>query len=259
MRDELLLEYSDLADGETRGGQLCPLCKGGGSGEHSMSVSRSGNLLLWKCHRASCGWSGSSGSRVHGQGKRTVVPTTKGVVGRIYHRDAERLPEDIAASLASRYYFDSRELSVLGWDADVSRVVIPVFDVDGSVGGCVLRAEDGRQPKALNYTEPGIVGAFFNESSDRCIIVEDLYSALRAKRYMNAVALLGTHLNEEKIEAISQLKCKEYILALDADAFNKTIKYVTQFRSQLPMRPLRIGKDIKNMTPPELEELLNGC
>lgn len=258
MREELLLEYSDLADGETRGGQLCPFCKGGSTGERSLSVSRAGNALLWKCHRASCGAAGRSGAKAVGGAKRTAVPAARGVVGRIYYRDAARLPDGVASSLASRYYFDARELSLLGWNDDVMRVVIPVYDIDGSVAGCVLRAEDGRQPKALNYTEPGAIGVFFNTSSDRCVIVEDLYSALRASKYVNGVAILGTHLSEEKIEAIRQLKCKEYILALDADAFSKTIKYVTQFRSQLPMRPLRIDKDIKNMTPTELEELLNG-
>lgn len=259
MRDELLLEYSDLADGETRGGQLCPICKGGSTGECSMSVSRDGNVLLWHCHRASCGWSGRSGSKAVGGAKPTLPPTTKGVVGRIYYRDSSGLPDEVSNLLTDRYHFNSRELSVLGWDDDVSRVVIPVFDVDGTISGSVLRAEDGRQPKALNYTEPGAVGVFQNIGSDSCIIVEDLYSALRASRYMNAVAILGTHLNEERIEVISQLGCSKYILALDADAFNKTIKYVTQFRSQLPMRPLRIGKDLKNMTSSELEELLNGC
>lgn len=259
MREELLLEYSDLADGETRGGQLCPFCKGGSTGERSLSVSRVGDVLLWKCHRASCGISGRSGSKAGGGAKRTAVPAAKGVVGRIFYRNAERLPDGISSNLVDRYYFSTRELSLLGWNDDVMRVVIPVYDIDGSVAGCVLRAEDGRQPKALNYTEPGAIGVFFNTSSDRCVIVEDLYSALRASKYVNGVAILGTHLNEERIEAIRQLRCKEYMLALDADAFSKTIKYVTQFRSQLPMRPLRIDKDIKNMTPAELEGLLNGC
>lgn len=263
MREQLAIEYSYLSDGETVGGQLCPACKGGGGGEHSLSVSRRSGSLLWKCHRASCGFSGhrttkeSGAISYHGGGSK--VPTTKGVVGRIYYREADKLPEEIVATLSEKYHLNKKQLSLLGWDENEQRVALPVFNVDSEVLGCVMRSENGATPKALSYTEENAVALFRNHSSDSLIIVEDIYSALRASEYMNSAAILGTYLNQERVDTLQYMRCKKVYLALDADAYDKTIKYVQQYRSSLPMIPVKINKDIKNMTEKELKETLDGC
>lgn len=261
MREQMAIEYSYLADGDTLGGQLCPACKGGGSGEHSMSISRRGGSLLWKCHRSSCGFSGYRVSKEAGaisyHGGGTKVPTTKGVVGRIYYKEAAKLPEEIMEALSTKYYLNKRQLSLLGWDEDTKRVALPVFNAESEVLGCVLRSEQGDMPKALSYTEESAVALFRNPSSTNLIIVEDIYSALRASEYMNAVAILGTYLNPERVDTLAYLRCKKNYLALDADAYDKTIKYVREYRTQLPMIPVKIEKDLKNMDHDELKETLS--
>lgn len=261
MREQLAIEYSYLSDGESIGGQLCPACKGGGSGEHSMSVSRRQEMLLWKCHRSSCGFSGYRASKTIGaidyHGGGTKVPTTKGVVGRIYYKEATKLPAEIVEALSTKYHLNRRQLSCLGWDEDTNRVALPVFNAESEVLGCVLRSENGATPKALSYTEENAIALFRNPSSTSLIIVEDIYSALRASEYMNAAAILGTYLNPERVDTLAYLRCKKNYLALDADAYDKTIKYVQQYRNSLPMVPVKIDKDIKNHSEDELKGLMN--
>ena len=257
MRDQLLLEYSYLTDGESAAGQLCPFCRGGSTGETTLSISRVGERLLWKCHRASCGFSGSSGSKQSAYGGRTRTPVLRGVVGRTYYRDSTTLPEEVAEALSRKYYLTNRHLSYLGWNEHYSRVALPVFDWDGDMVGSVLRSESGASPKALSYTEDNAVGFFRNRESDALIVVEDLYSAMRASDYINAAAILGTHLNDERISVIKHSQASVVYLALDADAFDKVIGYVKKFRNDVRMIPVKLTKDLKNMSPTELEEFFN--
>lgn len=253
MREELLLEYTYLADGETAAGQMCPACQGGSSGERTLSVSRQGGSLLWNCHRASCTFAGREHARSYrGDEQRTRVPPARGVAGRAYYRNAEPLPDEINSLLREKYGFDSVQISELAWDVKTERVVIPVYNQWGELEGSVLRSESGASPKALSYTEEDAIAVFSHPSSRKVIVVEDAYSALRASKYMTGVALLGTHLNVERVEAIKDIRAEQVKLALDADMAHKTIKYVRQYRNVLPMHPVLLSKDLKNMNEEEL-------
>lgn len=259
MQQQLLLEYSYLADGETAAGQLCPSCRGGRTGETTLSVSRDGDTLLWVCHRASCGFSGRSGSRRSmGMGGGTKVPTCRGTVGRTYVRGQAQLPTDLVALLKRKYYLNNKQLVTLGWAEELERVVLPVRDWQGELLGSVLRSESGVQPKAKSHTEEDAVACYVNYSSSDCIIVEDCYSALRASEYMNAVALLGTNLNDSRVRNIKQQGFKNVYLALDADVYDKVIRYVQQYRSLLRMIPVKLECDLKNHSVEELKEFMNG-
>lgn len=259
MRDQLLLQYSYLGDGQSEAGQLCPVCRGGSTGETTLSISRVGERLLWKCHRASCGWSGFSGSKqTSSYGGRTRPPILRGVVGRTHYREAEKLPDEIAELLQTKYYLNHKQLSTLGWNDHYSRVVIPVMSWSAEMIGSVLRSETGAQPKALSYTEDNAVGFFRNRHTDKLIIVEDMYSAMRAQLHMNSACILGTHLNTERIEFIRASQPGVVYLALDADAYDKTISYVKKFRNDLRMIPVKLPKDLKNMSPSELEDFFHA-
>ena len=258
MQQQLLLEYSYLADGETAAGQLCPSCGGGRTGEHTLSVSRDGDTLLWVCHRASCGWAGRSGSRQSvGMGGRTKLPACRGTVGRTYVRQQEELPASVVEILKEKYVLNSRQLATLGWAGREERVVLPVKDWQGELLGAVLRSESGALPKAKSHTEEDAVACYVNYSSPDCIIVEDCYSALRASEYMKAVALLGTNLNDSRVRNIKQQQFRNVYLALDADVYDKVIGYVQQYRSLLRMKPVKLTKDLKNMNVEELQEFMN--
>lgn len=159
--------------------------------------------------------------------------------------------------LQGKYVLNSRQLATLGWAAREERVVLPVKDWQGELLGAVLRSESGALPKAKSHTEEDAVACYVNYSSSDCIIVEDCYSALRASEYMNAVALLGTNLNDSRVRNIKQQQFRSVYLALDADVYDKVIRYAQQYRSLLRMIPVKLEQDLKNMNVEELKEFMN--
>src|SRR3990167_976114 len=61
-KDDIRLDCLDLPLGESKR-LLCPFCKGGSTGELSLSVKRVESGILYNCKRASCGKHGIVGSR----------------------------------------------------------------------------------------------------------------------------------------------------------------------------------------------------
>lgn len=163
--------------------------------------------------------------------------------------------------LASELFLTDKHISrwQLGWDEAEQKIVQPVQDRLGNILGSVLRVPPGdtRKPKAKSHTEEGAIAWHVNPTTHGLIIVEDIFSAIRAADFMSSVALLSTHLNDDRVDQIRQANVSKVYLALDADAYAKTIKYVQQFRSRLPMVPVKIVKDLKNHTPEELKEFFN--
>lgn len=259
VRDRLLLEYSNMPDGTTKAGELCPVCKGGRTGERTLSVTRNGANLLWRCHRASCEFKGARGAKASTVGS-TETPEIRGVIGREYQRGAVQLPDSVSEYLATQLYITDRHITKwnLGWDEHSSRLIQPVLDQYGNNLGCALRALDGRQPKSLTHTEQGAIAWHVNPTTPGLIIVEDIFSAIRASDYLSSVALLSTHLNDERIEAIRQSGLSPVYLALDGDVYPQVIRYCQRFRNQIRMIPVKLSKDLKNHTPQELEEFFHA-
>ena len=258
VKERLLLEYSYLPDGATIAGELCPVCNGGRTGERTLSVTRMGNDLLWRCHRASCNFAGRSGSKADAVGY-TKVPEARGVTGREYLRTAAELPKSVREYLATELFITEQHIAKwnLGWDESSSRLVQPIRNQYGDELGCALRALDGRQPKSLSHTEQGAMAWHINPLTDGLIIVEDIFSAIRASDYLSSVALLSTHLSDARIEEIKSTGLSPVYLALDGDVYPQVIRYCQRFRNQIRMVPVKLSKDLKNHTPEELEEFMN--
>lgn len=260
-RETIALDFGHMHDGETRAGELCPACKGGETGEGSLSVTKREGVLLWQCHRASCGFKGATGSSVRhsGNGYHTRVPETRGAVGREILRSAEAVPPEIVQRLLSDYAINRAHISrcEIGWDTDTSRLALPVQNLRSERLGVVLRALDGRKPKTLNHTEKDAIAWYPNHSAGGVIIVEDQLSAIRASDFLTSVALLGTHLNDERAAEIRASGLRPVYLALDADAWGKAVKYAVQYRGVFQPQLLRISKDLKNHTDQELRELFH--
>ena len=259
-RDFMLLEYADLSEGETRASQECPSCHGGRTNERTLSVSRRDGSVRWFCHRSSCGFKGVSGSARARPGPDTQAASCRGLVGRQLVREGEQLPEWALDYLSSTYYLDkaAAQRASLSWDSAQERLVLPVYNMDGENTGAVLRSLSGAKPKALTHTEDGAMAWYRNWQSDLLIIVEDQLSAIRASKYMNAVALLGTNLNEERAQAIARMKFFRVLIALDKDARAIMMGHVIRHRGYFRLQPILIEKDLKNMTEEELVKCL-GC
>jgi hypothetical protein len=258
--DTILMEYSGLADEETAAGQLCPACQGGPDSLKTLSVTNKGGVLVWYCHRASCGFKGRSASKWgFTPTERTKMPALRGIVGRTYVRNAVALPDAIKQQLQDKWCITDQHIAKwgLGWDYKERKVVLPTLTLAGDNTGCVLRVMDDRQPKAKTHTEDGVMSWYASRASKAIIIVEDIFSAIRAADYMTSVALLSTHLNDERITSIKAAKLSPVYLALDKDAYAKSIKYTTEFRSRLRLQPLSLDKDLKDHTKEELDEFFN--
>ncbi len=260
VRDWVLLEYEQLGEGVTTSGNLCPQCKGGSTGEGTFSVSRRDGVLLWHCHRASCGLSGSS-SRHRGSGEpSTRSVDVRGTVGRDYIRTSSALPEHIASILSERYGLGPRHFARwgIGWAEAESRVVVPVLTPQGEPAGAVLRSVTGAVPKSLTHTESAAMAWYPRPGNKHIIIVEDQLSAIRAADYVNAVALLGTNLNEDRLYEIRDAGFREAMLALDRDAYPLSVRYAARFRGIVRLNLVRLQADIKNQSEAQLNELFSG-
>lgn len=96
---------------------------------------------------------------------------------------------------------------------------------------------------------------FTNVRTGGVIIVEDQLSAIRASDYITSVALLGTHLNEERVQEIKASKLAPVYLALDNDAISTAVRHVVKYRSVLTMKLLRLERDIKDLSYEEADRL----
>ncbi|XXG74570.1 hypothetical protein AAC387_Pa07g3258 [Persea americana] len=81
---KMKLEKAGIACGSCKPGQysrmLCPQCGGGESRERSFSIfiREDGELAMWSCFRAKCGWRGHMRASVDGKGYSSLEKSSKG-------------------------------------------------------------------------------------------------------------------------------------------------------------------------------------
>ena len=99
----------------------------------------------------------------------------------------------------------------------------------------------------------------FLRKTDTLVLVEDQVSAIKLAPYVDAVALLGTHLSEAKADEIKAQGYKQIFLSLDRDAVQEAIKLQIKWRTKIPnLYVLGIGQDIKDMPAKEFESYLES-
>lgn len=260
VREQMQLEYDSLGEGCSLAGELCPSCNGGSTKEGSLSVSKREGLLLWQCHRASCGFRGASAGPRSPRKHLKELPT-RGTMGRWIASESTVVDASTRQLLETKYGITENHISKysIGWDQDSGRLVLPVENARSERLGAVLRSLDGKQPKTLNHTEKDAIAWYINTATPDIIIVEDQLSAIRASDYLTSVALLGTHLNEDRVSEIRRVAGNGRVyLALDADAWASAVKYAIHYRNQLKLDLVKLNKDIKNQTDEELSSLMSG-
>lgn len=259
-----------LAEGTSVSGHLCPKCFGGSSQESSLSVSNIDGFLKWKCHRNSCGFQGSESLLLSEKitAGLTMVPARKRPLS--FHSvplSAEHfehlhssfgIEQDTALSVGLEFTLDHCVAT-----PNCGRIVIPLRGWDRSTPakGNVLRAISKDEPtKSLTLKNEEASGLpFFKKiGSKRALLVEDCWSAIRASKYINTVPLLGTHLSNEAVDELRELEFKTVYLALDKDAFGKSIDLVYRYKAKLPLQVVLLTKDIKNMTEAEFIDFIEN-
>lgn len=264
-KEDVLSTYVNLPDGVSYSGRMCPSCEGGRTKESSLSVSREGDTLKWLCHRASCGFAGCESLLFVPRDINISIPKKT----RTFFSSGP-LPTSHYDFLFQMYGIDASATDKAGLQITYNfctetstpgRIVIPVLTRDLMLRGSNLYAVSPNEiPKSKIVREREVVGMawFTNPSSDKTIIVEDCYSAIRASKHVNAVALLGTTLSHEGVEELIATNIPKNYLALDNDAFSKTLSYVYEYRNKIKLTAVSLTKDIKNLSEQELIELIEG-
>lgn len=244
---------------------LCPKCKGGHSGERTLSINVEGGRIKWLCFRAKCGFKGASG----------MTPSTANFP-EIKQRAPllspfENLPAAAVAILKSKYELTAADLTWEGlrWTAmGKGRVAFPIKDRLCRTVGYTLRSFSGETPKTLTYlNDSGAVCMSFHamggnrfyttqsKSSKGLVVLEDQLSAIKTTRYapVDCCALLSTQLSTSKIDQLVQYKPRRVIFALDEDAKEIGAKYVRQLQGiidNVSFMPLK--KDLKDTPSQEI-------
>jgi hypothetical protein len=259
-RDDVILSYGHLAPETTSSGQVCPKCNGGNHQERSLSVGRTGAVLWWRCHRASCAFRGSDTAK---GGGATTHDERKGVV-RQFARSA--IPAALKAKLSEMYRIDGETMDRARWsytgdyDGYGARVIFPIFSPTGLQRGEQFRSYSGHQPKAFTNGDlaTNLVSWYrFRKYAKVLVIVEDIPSAVRIAETerVDSLALLGTILNFDRVAEIRDEEYTRVWLSLDRDATNQAIKMKREFDKYLPalmIKPLG-DDDVKDMSPQQFD------
>lgn len=263
-RYEIEFTYAGLAEGTSDSGQVCPACKGGSEQEKSLSVSRSGGVLLYNCHRSSCGFRGAIGNLSGFGGTATFA---KGI-RRVPYIEVSQLTEEATSLLAEKYGLtrEAIDFAGLGWVGERSdnygrRVSFPIWGPDNRERGKSYRSYEGGKPKAIiNLRDENAIGQSwykFKRRADTLVVFEDQVSAIRVAPFTHTVSLLGVNLSEEKLREIIDGKYRRVYLCLDADATDVSVRTSLKYRTRLPQLQIRgLSKDVKDMNQEEFDNFI---
>lgn len=234
----------------------CPHC--GRKESWSVWVSESG-MGMATCHRATCGY----GTRPLDNAPPFMVAKKK--EPRIYTRPIAPLTKEQRHLIDVKFrdYAGNIGCAVTGYNVQDDRFLLPVFN--GYMRRGYVAYSFNRTPKSLKYNEK--VGEPFIhyalDGAPHIVIVEDWFSAEKVATTGLAcgAAIMGTHLSQE---AITELAGKaadwgaKVWVALDRDAYTKTLLYLSRFREQFPlgMYAWSLGKDLKYETTERIREAL---
>lgn len=256
---------------------VCPWCCGGlgdDKGKKTLGVHRKPGVISYICYRASCNMHGSLnvsnlilGSEATTETKPTI-PVGDLIRSKMQFQSLNDIQKDF---LKQRYFLEPSD--VIGWYfvKNMGRMWIPMYDMWHQViGGNARSFSTGAKiksivvqnnlnhPKASWYRHRATEEIGMRLMGDKTIwLVEDQISAIRASKYVDTVALMGSHVSELLITSIKAVQYEHVVIALDKDAYalslNYRNKYAELFKS---FRVAQLPKDIKDMTPTELESFL---
>lgn len=274
---EIMMEGSLLHVGGSRR-VVCPYCHGGQSGEATMNITRSAEGVLYVCHRASCNKRGFGGASA------ASLPYTPRL-GKLQPYEGETYPLE---QKDLDFFKSAYELDLsLEWDDRTGRYiffndrdeyVLPVLD-RGYIRGYNVRQpwpgapRSGRPgvpktkvwmhtelPVQATYSGPAILRGQIHDRPGVVVVVEDQLSAIKLSQLEQvaySVALLGMHLNVERVREIALLRPDEVVLALDADATSVAFKHARDYG--LAFKKTRVAileRDIKDTKLSDIPKVL---
>lgn len=256
----------------------CPQCDGGRTRERSMNITiLVPEGIVYKCHRAAC--SGASG-RIGGITVRKVPldwPEQRSSKIKPYRGELHLPTIDDLQYFSDRFGIPPEKASAwvrraVPHSVNLGAYILPIFDRYGRVRGHVARQpswrgsprppllQESNQPKARTWPceASPTQSWYFPDVEDALsivVIVEDQVSAMAcASAGFIGLALLGTHLNLDRVREIQQENPEQVFLALDGDVEGLSIKLAQRWAVALPGFQLKLlHADLKDVPDVYLE------
>lgn len=258
----------------------CPWCHGGRTREESFIVTRAQGSLKYTCFRASC-MGRSSGVLSISGAPEFMYPVKK--KERVHELTAEtqRVSEESLGILSRRFQFTRELVDYYRFsETNEGDIVIPIYNSRGIVQGHERKIKVPFRTKTVRYNGTNSDGmGWYNLTpkytlpatfvscddvdqsfiSDAIVLVEDLYSAVKANYFIHSLSLMGTNLSPEQAGILAAQKYRAIFLALDADASAKAVHLANRHRATLPnLRVVLLKKDIKDSTYNEVCTLIHN-
>jgi len=232
----------------------------------SLSLTRIEEGILYNCFRACCSGQGMIGSLPANFGDKGKA---QGFTPRPYTK-----PSMIAdpENLKDLWHLTTHEVKNNGIRRTFGEdgYIFPLFDSFGNNFGHTTKLFKDKEQSELGYKytkaqhyltkETCNLHYAYNTSpinNGWVILVEDVISAIRVSRFRQGVALLGTHLNDKKVQNLLAWGAKNVVIALDPDALGKAIaikkKYGIFFDT---FRVVSLTNDPKDLTHEQLQKEL---
>ena len=151
---ELKVLAQELPEGTSKNGLLCPFCKGGRSGEHSLSLHvREDGVALFICFRASCGKHGRMQRNGHVVASDDPPPQ-RPFSPRGFEEKTRQLNSEERETLWALYglTLDDIHRHRLAISEETQRLVVPIIGCGGNLRGFEARILGGNGPKGAPKT-----------------------------------------------------------------------------------------------------------
>lgn len=250
----IILHASPMELGDTLR-VTCPRCEGGSSQEkNTLSITKhEDGSVVWQCFRNSCPEKG--GTNTDGRvSKVDIVEPAK--PKKKFDGTTKALTDFHLARIKKLWGIDDPPHWYFTPDYG-GRIAMSVRGPKYNHRGWVLRDIRGAaRVKALTYIEDNEESLSWYKTQDPSaptVLVEDIPSAVRASRYTNAVALLGTAVGMDKALEIADYTRGPVVIALDQDATAKSFEYAQRYKLLWrEPRVLLLERDLKDMEEEEL-------
>lgn len=266
------MEAQHLGVDESAAGLLCPFCEGGRSRERTFSVKRIHDGILHNCFRASC--TAGRGFVPTAGVLRAPAPMRENKPDRSYYGTYRGIEASDREYFLERFDLDVDINSGIGVN-DENHYVMEIRRPDLLARGYAVRRggwtgtpitprsvrTDGPKTKIFmnDSTQVPMSWTHFPETGNVVVLVEDTISALKASQagYVG-VALLGTHLEANKVREIAMQKPSEVLIALDNDATAIALGMARTWGLAFgATRVVILEHDLKDISREEVEEVLD--